>query len=241
MTVRKGFSMKVGLVIDPVGKEVEKENILQCIDQRRIRSTVTFPGSTTKGEITTEAALKAFIRSGHEITNHTDSHPGRMMNLNRSMQKEEIEIQHRRLMEMGSKITDDFTINGFRIPLYAFYPEIFELLKPFGYRYDSSLLYSPLLGIPFKPFISEGVVEIPSLYPDDVSQLDYMLASPEQILNCWKESFKASREYFVWTIHPYGIGRNSETLNILEWFLDDISQAGGEFVTLSEMADLIRA
>ena len=55
--------MKVGLVIDPVGKEVEKKNILQCIDQRRIRSTVTFPGSTTKGEITTEAALNAMIPS----------------------------------------------------------------------------------------------------------------------------------------------------------------------------------
>ena len=231
--------MKVGLVIDPVGKEVEIENILNCINQRGIRATVTFPGSTTKGQITTEAALKKFILNGHEITNHTDSHPGRMMNLNRSMQKEEIQIQHRRLMELGGKIADDFSINGFRIPLYAFYPEIFELLSPFGYRYDSSLLYSPLLGIPFKPFISEGIVEIPSLYPDDVSQLDYMLASSDQILNCWKESLKASREYFVWTIHPYGIGRNKDTLGILERFIDEIFQADALFVTLSEIADLI--
>ena len=233
--------MKVGLVIDPVGKEVEIENILNCINQRGIRATVTFPGSTTKGQITTEAALKKFIINGHEITNHTDSHPGRMMNLNRSMQKEEIQIQHRRLMELGGGIDDDFAINGFRIPLYAFYPEIFQLLNPFGYQYDSSLLYSPLLGIPFKPFVSEGIVEIPSLYPDDVSQLDYMLASSDQILNCWKESLKASREYFVWTIHPYGIGRNSETLSILELFIDEIFQTDARFVTLSEIANLIQA
>ncbi len=233
--------MKVALVIDPVGKEAEVENIFNCINQRGIRATVTFPGSTTKGQITTEAALKKFILNGHEITNHTDSHPGRMMNLNRAMQEEEIQIQHRRLMELGSKIADDFSINGFRIPLYAFYPGIFELLSPFGYKYDSSLLYSPLLGIPFKPFISEGIVEIPSLYPDDVSQLDYMLASSDQILNCWKESLKASREYFVWTIHPYGIGRNKDTLGILERFIDKIFQADARFVTLSEMANSIQA
>lgn len=233
--------MKVGLVIDPVGKEIEIENVLECLQKRKIYATITFPGSTTRGLITTEASLKKFLLNGHEIANHTDSHPGRMMNLDRSLQEKQIRVQHQRLLEIGSRITDDFTLNGFRIPLYAYYPGIFEVLSPFNYRWDSSLLYSPLLGIPFKPFISKGIVEIPSLYPDDVSQLDYMLASPDQIFNCWLESLKASREYFVWTIHPYGMGRNKETLNILERFLDEISQTGARFVTLSEMADLLRA
>jgi peptidoglycan/xylan/chitin deacetylase (PgdA/CDA1 family) len=233
--------MKVGLVIDPVGKEAEIKNLLDCIHQRDIRTTVTFPGFTTKGQITTEASLKKFLLNGHEIVNHTDSHPGRLMNLNRSMQEQEIQIQHRRLIEVGSKIENNFTLSGFRIPLYAYYPGIFELLSPLGYGYDSSLLYSPLLGIPFKPFISKGIVEIPSLYPDDINQLDYMLASPDQIFNCWARSLKASREYFVWTIHPYGIGRNKETLGILERFIGEIFHADGQFVTLSEMADLIRS
>ena len=40
--------MKVGLVIDPVGKEAEVESILNCINQRGIRATVTFPGYTTQ-------------------------------------------------------------------------------------------------------------------------------------------------------------------------------------------------
>jgi len=232
--------MKVGLVIDPVGEDIEIESILACIRQREIRATITLPGSTVKGQITTEATIKKFLIEGHEIVNHTDSHPARLMNLPRSKQEEEIRIQHQRLTELGKRISNDFTLNGFRIPLYAYYPGIFEVLRPFGYQWDSSLLYSPLLGIPFKPFVSGGIVEIPSLYPDDVSQLDYMLASPDQIINCWVGSLKASTDYFVWTIHPYGIGRNRETLGILEHFIDEICNTDSQFVTLSEMANSIR-
>ena len=105
--------MKVGLVIDPVGKEVEIENLLESIHQRDIRATVTFPGFTTKGPITTEASLKKFLLNGHEIVNHTDSHPGRLMNLNRSMQEQEIQIQHRRLLELGVEILVSTAVQGF--------------------------------------------------------------------------------------------------------------------------------
>ena len=88
---------------------------------------------------------KALLDDGHEIVNHTYSHPdneeinpGRKFRLiSREEKKEEVERAH----EVISKIMGVEPI-GCRIPHFKdlFTPEIFGILSELGYRFDSSTL-----------------------------------------------------------------------------------------------------
>jgi peptidoglycan/xylan/chitin deacetylase (PgdA/CDA1 family) len=230
---------RIGLCIDPVGTGQEVGRLCRLLNQMKIRATVTPPGRVGQQTVSTLDHMRPFLEADHEIVNHTLSHPVRIGFLSREDQEKEIRLQHQRLLELGQEIGKSISLKGFRAPFYAYDEGIFDLLRTLGYAWDSSALYSPLLGIPFTPFFRQGLVEIPVLFPDDMTLLDRMLQPPETMFEVWWRSYKQSGRYFVFTIHPYGSAQTESILRALEAFLSRLAESGGRFLTLSEMADEI--
>jgi peptidoglycan/xylan/chitin deacetylase (PgdA/CDA1 family) len=230
----------IGLCVDPVGNANEVSNLCRLLEKRKIRATVTVAGTVGKKPISTLGHLRPFLEGGHEIVNHTLSHPVRIGQLEMREQEKEILLQHQRLLELGKEYGKPFPVMGFRAPFYAYEEGIFDALHKLGYSFDSSSLYSPLLGIPFKPFIRNGILEIPVLFPDDMTLFDRMLLTPEELFQVWWRSYEQTGRYFIFTIHPYGSAKDQGTLNAFEVFLEKIAKDGGKFLTLSEIAENIR-
>lgn len=109
---------------------------------------------------------QAIVDAGHEIVNHTYSHPDneilnpgrKFKTISRQEKKEEIEKCHeicRRVLGYAPK--------GCRIPHFKnlFTPQIYGILKELGYTYSSSthLMNTETLGMPFRT--GEGIIEFP--------------------------------------------------------------------------------
>lgn len=111
-------------------------------------------------------AHKMILDYGHEIVNHTYSHPDneilnpkrKFKEISRSEKKEEIERCHD-----VCKTTLNYEPVGCRIPHFKnlFSPDIYGILKELNYRYSSSTLTmnTGSYGIPFRT--DEGIVEFP--------------------------------------------------------------------------------
>jgi len=106
------------------------------------------------------------LEYGHEIVNHTYSHPDneilnpgrKFKEISREEKKEEVERCH----DICKRILHYEPI-GCRIPHFKnlFTPEIYSILKELGYRYSSSTLITntKTAGFPFKT--KEGIIEFP--------------------------------------------------------------------------------
>jgi peptidoglycan/xylan/chitin deacetylase (PgdA/CDA1 family) len=229
--------IRVGLCIDPVGSKEQVARLCQLLKRHRIHATVTPAGTVAQKTISTIDHLRPFLEGGHEIANHTQSHPVRIGQLEKEEQEKEITLQHRRLIELGHEFGTPFAIKGFRAPFYAFESSVFEMLRSLDYRWDSSALYSPLLGVPFRPFMQNEILEIPVLFPDDMTLLDRMLLTPEEVFQTWWRCYEKTGRYFVFTVHPYGSAKDEQVLAAFENFLTQIEKEGGRFLTLSEIAE----
>lgn len=105
------------------------------------------------------------LKAGHEILNHTHTHPNNeVLNPNRRFneltideQKEEIDKCHK----MCQNILNYAPV-GFRIPHFgALYTEtIYGILKELGYRYSSSTMATRTASFG-APFRKEGILEFP--------------------------------------------------------------------------------
>jgi peptidoglycan/xylan/chitin deacetylase (PgdA/CDA1 family) len=230
----------IGLCVDPVGNANEVSSLCRLLKKKNTRATVTVAGTVGKKPISTLGHLRPFLEGGHEIVNHTLSHPVRIGQLEMREQEKEILLQHQRLLDLGKEYGKPFPVNGFRAPFYAYDETLFQVLPRLGYSFDSSSLYSPLLGVPFKPFVRSGILEIPVLFPDDMTLFDRMLLTPEELFQVWWRSYEQTGRYFIFTIHPYGSAKDQGTLNALEAFLEKMAKGGGNFLTLSEIAGNIR-
>ena len=231
--------IRIGLCVDPVGNREQIGRLCRLLKNHRIRATVTAAGTVAKMAVSTLDHLRPFLEGEHEIANHTQSHPVRIGQLDRGEQEKELTLQHQRLMEIGREFGTPFPVRGFRAPFYAYEQGVFEILQELGYQWDSSSLYSPLLGIPFRPFRQEGILEIPVLFPDDMTLLDRMLLTPEALFQVWQRCYEAAEGYFIFTVHPYGSARDDRALKALESFVSYLEAEGGRFMTLSEIADKI--
>jgi peptidoglycan/xylan/chitin deacetylase (PgdA/CDA1 family) len=127
-------------------------------------------------------------------------------------------------------------IRGFRAPYYNFDPDIPRILEEMGYLWDSTKAYFPILGRPFRAERHGGIVELPSLHPDDHTLLRRIGLTEEQVLHTWTKSYNMSTEVFVWGIHPYICAENSLRTNMLECFIEYIRDDGGIFMSLSDIA-----
>ena len=84
------------------------------------------------------AVLRELVAAGHEIANHSYSHPYDLATLDDARVGEEVGRAHALLSELvGQPIT------GFRAPGYDVSPAILRALIEHGYRYDSSIFPAP--------------------------------------------------------------------------------------------------
>ncbi len=89
--------------------------------------------------------IKLLVKEGHEIANHTYSHPFGM----RGMKRQEKEFEIKKCEELISQTTGTKPI-GFRAPGYDIDTEILQILEEREYLYDSSIFPTYLL--PFYNF-----------------------------------------------------------------------------------------
>jgi len=103
-----------------------------------VRATFFVVGADLEEDAEGRAALAALARAGHELGNHTHSHPYDFVRLGPVRVAEEIDRGHAAIAACAGAGPV-----GFRAPGYEISPEVVGLLAARGYRYDSSILPSP--------------------------------------------------------------------------------------------------
>jgi peptidoglycan/xylan/chitin deacetylase (PgdA/CDA1 family) len=137
---------------------------------------------------------EAIVRGGHEVMNHTYSHPDneilnpgrRFRDIPTAEKAEELTRCH----EICERLLG-VTPTGFRVPHFKnlFTPDIYSILRDNGYRYSSStwLTNTTSHGMPF--VADHGVVEFPlsssPIYPFTVFDTWHVMNSPS-----WAYRFK---------------------------------------------------
>lgn len=103
-----------------------------------IAATFFVVGSDLEDDRAGRALLADLARAGHELANHTHTHPYHFTRLSRADMAGEIDRAHAAIAEAGGRAPI-----GFRAPGYAINAQAFELLLARGYAYDSSVFPSP--------------------------------------------------------------------------------------------------
>ncbi|MEM1008851.1 MAG: polysaccharide deacetylase family protein [Myxococcota bacterium] len=131
-----------GLPPEPLGEDPiyshAMPRILRFLREMGIRATFFLIGEDTTIPAHQDI-LHQLIEEGHEIANHTFRHPYTLTTLSPSKMEEEVALAEEHLapfLACGQKIY------GFRSPGYNTSPELIEILRRRGYRYDSSVFPS---------------------------------------------------------------------------------------------------
>ena len=103
-----------------------------------VRATFFVVGADLEQDAEGRALLEDLARAGHELANHTHTHPYDFVRLGGVGMAAEIDRAHAAIGACagGAPI-------GFRAPGYGISAEVFDLLRARGYRYDSSVFPSP--------------------------------------------------------------------------------------------------
>lgn len=81
-----------------------------------------------------EETIRSIANDGHELANHTMTHPKQLVRLSDAAMTSEIEECGRRLARIAGRPTV-----GFRAPGYTISPRVTATLRRMGYSYDASL------------------------------------------------------------------------------------------------------
>jgi hypothetical protein len=125
-----------------------------------VRATFFVIGQDLNNEANREI-IRQLSAAGHEVANHTQTHPYNFARLNRQQKRQEI-AQAEQSIE---NVTGHKPV-GFRAPGYDADQDVLDSLVDLGYLYDSSVLPS-ILNLPFK-FVQRLMKEngTPSGYGD---------------------------------------------------------------------------
>lgn len=96
------------------------------------------PASGGRAARAARVQIGELVRAGHEIGNHSYSHPYELARLSRTAVAEEIEHAHELLSEAAGA-----PVRGFRAPGYDLSADMLAELARLGYRYDSSIFPAP--------------------------------------------------------------------------------------------------
>ncbi len=108
----------------------------EMFDRRGIKATFFVIGEDAAGDTAGRAQLRELVKSGHELGNHTHSHPYELTHLSKQRIDEEVGRAHDVIAELGAAPV------GFRAPGYDISSTVLEVLMARGYRYDSSVFPS---------------------------------------------------------------------------------------------------
>ncbi len=106
--------------------------------RRGIRATLFVVGSDLDGHGPGRALLKEMAQAGHELGNHSLTHPYEMARLSRVRVDDEVGRAHDRIAEVAGAAPV-----GFRAPGYDLSPTMIDAILARGYRYDSSVFPAP--------------------------------------------------------------------------------------------------
>lgn len=111
--------------------------LLDLFEQYEIRATFFVCGRDLEHPLRREIAQE-IVQRGHELANHSYSHPLGFARLQGRALKAEV-------MEADARIAQIYgrPVYGFRAPGYSLNPELLQLLERAGYLYDASLLPTP--------------------------------------------------------------------------------------------------
>ena len=111
---------------------------LDLFDRYGIKATFFVVGADLAEDAGGRALLAEAARAGHELANHTHTHPYDFTRLPREAMAAEIDHAHGVIGDVAGRPPV-----GFRAPGYAINSQLLELLVERGYSYDSSVFPSP--------------------------------------------------------------------------------------------------
>ncbi|HVT06718.1 MAG TPA: polysaccharide deacetylase family protein [Polyangia bacterium] len=111
---------------------------LELFGRHGIQATFFVVGGDLAEDAAGRALLVEAARAGHELANHTHTHPYDFTRLPRAAMAAEIDRAHTAIAEVAGQAP-----SGFRAPGYAINSQVLELLADRGYAYDSSVFPSP--------------------------------------------------------------------------------------------------
>lgn len=111
---------------------------LDLFARHAVQATFFVVGADLHADPEGRAILADLARSGHELANHTHTHPYHFTRLPRAEMAGEIDRAHAAIADVAGRAP-----TGFRAPGYAINRQAFELLLERGYAYDSSVFPSP--------------------------------------------------------------------------------------------------
>lgn len=113
--------------------------LLDLFDEYGIQATFFVCGRDLPAH---NRAVAEMVRRGHEIANHTYSHPMGFARLSPDAKRAEISRSHDLIAAAAGRAPV-----GFKSPGYSFHPEQLAILAGLGYLYDSSILPTPFAPI----------------------------------------------------------------------------------------------
>jgi peptidoglycan-N-acetylglucosamine deacetylase len=121
---------------DPVASDA-LPRFRELFEGRRIPATFFVVGEMVDGG-PLGAALPALVAAGHEVANHSYSHPYDLFRLDAHVMAAEVDRAHRAITAAAGVAP-----RGFRAPGYGLSPTLLDAVSAAGYSYDSSVLPSP--------------------------------------------------------------------------------------------------
>jgi hypothetical protein len=109
----------------------------ELFERRRLRATLFVVGADLERDAAGQAQLHALAKAGHELGNHSYSHPYELARLSRERIDDEVGRAH----DAIARVAGEPPV-GFRSPGYDLSPRLHEVLMARGYHYDSSLFPS---------------------------------------------------------------------------------------------------
>jgi hypothetical protein len=110
--------------------------LAEMFDRRGIKATFFCIGSDLARDAAGRSQLSQLAKNGHELGNHSYSHPYELTRLSRERIDEEVGRAHDVIASLGQAPV------GFRAPGYDMSTPVLEALMARGYRYDSSVFPS---------------------------------------------------------------------------------------------------
>jgi hypothetical protein len=114
--------------------------LLELFDRFDLKATFFVVGEDLEKSPAGRALLSQAAAAGHELGNHSQTHPYDLSRLSRPELEREVGQCHEALRRLHPQGRPPL---GFRAPGYELSAELFDVLEAHGYRYDTSLLPSP--------------------------------------------------------------------------------------------------
>jgi peptidoglycan-N-acetylglucosamine deacetylase len=167
------YSVTLGLAHPDRDRDYDRivDRFLDLFAETGVRATFFMVGDDVRSKKLAPEVLRRMVAAGHELANHTMTHPHNLSRLSRSRKEDEI-LATGRLLE---SVTGQPVV-GFRAPCLDVDEEVVDILERNGYWYESSVL----------PF-----------YLKQVQQFAYGLITRGQFRNtgAWQNGFAPGNPY----------------------------------------------